>query len=81
MDQLRSEVTKEIKRVLKQHARRWKYPIYWLAIYVNLSLEAYQLPPDYVAKIVAEVLMTRPPSKNVEKVWVWNPHFHLAFST
>jgi hypothetical protein len=81
LDQLRNEVTKEIKRVLKQHARRWKYPTYWLAIYANLSLEAYQLSPDYVAKIVAKALMTKPPSGNVEKVWVWNPRLHLAFPT
>jgi len=81
LDQLRSEVTKEIKRVLKQHARRWKYPIYWLAIYANLSLEAYQLPPDYVAKIVGKALITKPPSNNVERIWVWNPSLHLVFPT
>jgi hypothetical protein len=79
LPELRREVTKKIKRVLYQHARRRKYPTYWLAIYVNLSLEAYQLPPDYVAKIATDALSTKPPSSNVERVWVWNPRLCSAF--
>jgi hypothetical protein len=77
--ELRREVPKTIKRVLYQHARRHNYPTYWLAIYVNVSLAAYELPPDYVAKITAGALLTKPPSNNVERVWVWNPGLHLAF--
>jgi hypothetical protein len=80
LDELRREVTKEIKRALKQHSRRRKYPTYWLAIYANLSLEAYKLPYDYVAKITRETLIATPPSNNVEQVWVWNPRLHLAFA-
>ena len=79
LSQLRTEVTKNIKRVLYKHARRRKYPTYWLAIYVNMSLEAYQLPPDYVAAITAQALATKAPSSNLERVWVWNPRLHLAF--
>ena len=79
LDQLRREVTKNIKRVLYRHARRRNYPTNRLAIYVNLSLAAYELPPDYVAKITTEALVAKPPSNNVECVWVWNPHLHLVF--
>jgi hypothetical protein len=80
IEELRREVTKIIKRCLYQHARRPNNPPYWLVIYVNVSLEAYQLPSDYVAKFVSHALATKPPGSNVERVWVWNPHLHLAFT-
>ena len=79
LDQLRGEVTKNIKRVLYKHARRRNYPTYWLTIYVNVSLAAYDLSPDYVAKITREALVAKPPSDNLEQVWVWNPRLHRAF--
>jgi hypothetical protein len=78
VEELRHALTKHIKRVLDKHVRRTNYPPYWLAIYVN-GLHWYDLPDDYVAKTVSEALVTKPPSSNVERVWVWNPHILLAF--
>jgi hypothetical protein len=80
LDQLQAEVRKYIKRVLYQHARRRDYPPYWLAIYNNLSLMAYNLPPDYVANIVRESLIRKPPTGNLKRIWVWNPRLDLVFS-
>lgn len=68
-----------IRRILNRHARRRKYPIYWLAIYANLSLEAYQMSPDYVARVVREALIRKPPSSNVERIWVWNTRLEAVF--
>jgi hypothetical protein len=79
LDQLRREVTKNIKRVLYKHARRRNYPTYWLAIYVNVSLAAYDLASDYIATITSEALVAKPPIDNLEQVWLWNPHLHRAF--
>ena len=76
LNELRDELAKNIRRIVNRHARRKKYPIYWLAIYANLSFEAYQLPSDYVAKMVLEALARKPPSGNVEQIWVWN-HMRL----
>ncbi len=79
LDELRGELTRNIVRVLDSHARRRKYPPYWLAIYANVSTEAYKLPSDYVAKIVRERLAQKPPTSNVERVWVWNMRLDLVF--
>jgi hypothetical protein len=78
LEELRRELTKHIKSVVKKHARRTNYPAYWLAIYVT-GLHWYNFSPDYVANTVSEALVTRPPSSNVERVWVWNPELLLAF--
>ncbi len=79
ISELQAQVTKEIERVLYQHARRRKYPSYWLTIYANLSLEAYKLPSDYVARVVRDALIRKPASPNVERVWVWNMRLDRAF--
>lgn len=81
LDQLLRELTKKIKRDLYKHARRTNYSTYWLAIYANFSKEAYKVPPDYAAQVVAQALAVKPPSRNVERVWVWNPGLHLVFPT
>jgi hypothetical protein len=81
LDQLCGDLTRNIRRVLDRHARRRKYPTYWLAIYANLSLEAYKLSSDYVAEIVRERLIQKSPSSNVERVWVWNMRLDLVFSS
>jgi len=66
-------------RRMPTRAARRNYPTYWLAIYVNVSLAADELPPDYVAKVTAEALIAKPASSNVERVWVWNQAFTLSF--
>jgi hypothetical protein len=73
LEDLQSEVRKDVVRVLKSHARRTHYPKYWLSIYANLSLEAYQLPPDCVAQVVREKLKTWSPSGNLDGVFVIAP--------
>jgi hypothetical protein len=57
LDELRRELTKKIRRDVNKHARRSDYPTYWLALYANFSHEAYKVPPDYAAKVVAEALI------------------------
>ena len=81
LDELLRELTKKIKRELYKHARRTHYPTYWLAVYTNFSREAYKVPPDYAAQVVTQALAAKPPSSNVERVWVWNPDLQLAYST
>jgi hypothetical protein len=73
--ELQKKVQAEVIRILKKHARRGKYPSYWLSIYANLSLESYKLPPDYVAKVVKDKLATWPQSSNLEGVWVVSQRF------
>ncbi len=60
---------------------RKKYPSYWLAIYANISFEAYRVNLDWVAEIVREALKRKPPTPNVERVWVWShSRLDLVFS-
>jgi len=77
--ELQRKLEREIRRVVKSHARRVKYPAYWLICYANISLQYYDLKPSHAADVVRQFLIERPPSPNLERVWLWKDQIDLAF--